>query len=411
MPSSGSSLAAANEPPENPEIAALQEALASRDACLRAIAEVCRKASRGDLEPRLLVQHGEVEGITVDAVNDLLDVVDAFVREAGVSLTCAAEDCFDRRLLEGGLDGAFLQAAHAINGGAAKMEERANALSQARQDRYQLAMDFEESVGRVVSAIASASTELHATASGLGTSAETTRELADDASREVTEVASLIGHVTQATSTLTEATNLIGQGTRQGAQETSAAQSEIRDGEASVNALETSSTRISEVVAVIRSIAQQTNLLALNASIEAARAGEAGRGFGVVATEVKELARQTSKATVEVAERVTEIRASARAVGQAFSSVRGAIDTVHTNAQAIESAVDEHHTTAAAVAASLGEVQEKTDIVSDRTAHVAQDAAHTASAVGDVSYAADELSRQAEQLRNDSERFLERIRG
>jgi len=74
-----------------------------------------------------------------------------------------------------------------------------------------------------------------------------------------------------------------------------------------------------EVIQLIQSIAEQTNLLALNARIEAARAGTAGRGFTVVASEVKQLANQTGDATVKVAERISGIRNSAQWAAQALS--------------------------------------------------------------------------------------------
>jgi methyl-accepting chemotaxis protein len=177
-----------------------------------------------------------------------------------------------------------------------------------------------------------------------------------------------------------------------------------------IKALDDAAKRIGDVVKLITAIAEQTNLLALNATIEAARAGEAGRGFAVVASEVKALAGQTAKATEEI---------SAQIAGMQQATVRS-VDAIGTIQRTIREVGDITATIAAAVTeqgAATREIARSADIASKRTVETVAEVGRVSEATADtrgnaktVKAVAGDLGTVAGRVRGQVDGFFRKLR-
>eukprot|EP00913_Durusdinium_trenchii_P005226 g4872.t1 len=178
----------------------------------------------------------------------------------------------------------------------------------------------------------------------------------------------------------------------------------------SVNGLAEAATRIGDVVNLINDIAEQTNLLALNATIEAARAGEAGKGFAVVASEVKELAMQTGKATEEISDQITAIQAVTRDSVAAICDISRTIEEIDKYAVTVASAIDQQRTATREISDSVQQAAQGTQEIAAAMTGVQKSADLSGDTAQRVSESVTQMNEQSETLRGQVKTFLSDVR-
>ncbi|MCA3338057.1 MAG: methyl-accepting chemotaxis protein [Acetobacteraceae bacterium] len=204
------------------------------------------------------------------------------------------------------------------------------------------------------------------------------RHSAQEASRGADELAGAAGEIAQQMSRAGEATRGVMQRTEE-------ARRIFTELTASVD-------EIGQVSRLIAEIAGQTNLLALNATIEAARAGTAGKGFTVVANEVKNLAKRTAQSTEEIAGRIAAMQAAASRALAAMDGIGGAVTELDAVATSVAAAVEEQSATTAEISRAIMGAAENAADVANRMEALTQDSGNTGEAAWTLQSGADELA-------------------
>lgn len=262
-----------------------------------------------------------------------------------------------------------------------------------------------KTIGTRASSLATASTQMRSLAQQIAMANDESSSQAGLVSAAAEQVSANIDSVATATEELNANTREIAANASEAARVATSAVEIASSTRSTFEQLSASGTTIGNVVKVIYAIAEQTNLLALNATIEAARAGEAGKGFAVVADEVKKLANQTAQATEEISATAQTINEHTEVAGEAIASITSIIENIHDIQTIIASGVEEQTATTAEIAHAVSEAATGSREIAERIAGIAAAVQETAAASASSREGADELAEMSADLQRVVGRF------
>ncbi|MXN66237.1 HAMP domain-containing protein [Stappia sp. GBMRC 2046] len=389
--SSHPSVATAPVPPLLP-LEVIQMFFRTKKSPIRKVIDVCKRVAEGDFEARIvgIPEKGEMAEL-MHAVNLMIDRTDAYLRESKACLEYVSRNRHFRLISEKGMVGSFLEASRTINAAT-------RAIKQKHDGFREIGDRFDAEMQAVVDTVSSAIRDLNSASEDVANASGTASEQSMIASAGAEQASVNMQSVSASAEELTGAIAEINRQMSGSAEAAASAVDRSRRMNAEIEGLSAASLKIGEVVRLIGDIAEQTNLLALNATIEAARAGEAGRGFAIVAQEVKALSGQTAAATEDIGRQIADLQeATSRAVA-ANGDISDTIQQLSEIATAIASAVEEQSVATGEIARNVEQGAAGTRDVASGMERLKQATDETRQVAASVQSAAGVLSDQERRL-------------
>ncbi len=262
-----------------------------------------------------------------------------------------------------------------------------------------MAAKVEAEVGQTVSTISSLTTGMSDNVGSMAEASSMVMQNAQTVAAAAEESLANAEAVAAASNQLSISINEISERVANATQIAGKASDSAERTKAIVGSLAKAADDVGAVIQLIIDVAEQTNLLALNATIEAARAGEAGKGFAVVASEVKSLANQTQQSASQITAQVGEMQAITKNAVEAINDISASIDDVNNVSNSIAAAVEEQSASTNEIAENVNQSAAGAREVSQRIADVSTDAARVDELATDVSGGVGTLNGRVASLR------------
>ncbi len=273
-----------------------------------------------------------------------------------------------------------------------------------------LADDFEKAVSSVVEIVATSAVDMQSNAKNLSQMSDQTSEQSSAVFSATEQTSSNVETVVSSVEQLSASIGEINSQVLESTRISTEAVDKVRCADETVSTLSEAAQQIGDVVKLIQAIAEQTNLLALNATIEAARAGEAGKGFAVVASEVKNLAKQTGQATEEIAQKITTVQNVSTEAVEAIKSIGEIIDQTSEIVKTISNSIHQQNEATEEISRNIQQVFTGTQEVSSSILNVTNVASQSRTSANEVLEDSNKMLHQSELMRTEINSFLNKVR-